>query len=211
MWQRGPRWRCVLDSDHGEGLCIRVADASGPRRSTPSTCGTAHGAHSNRNLSEASSGALAPSQGHAKVQLVHRQRLGRRPPTSRVPHHSCGSPSSPLPAETGPPHASQVGSLGLPRLVRQPSPRWTWRRGHANLGEPQPRPPPVGGVPRGRKSVYGRDFGKGGPRQPQGDGAVGVLRLGVRCVCRWGSRQGLEHPKTASNRTKKIGKNGYTV
>ena len=63
--------------------------------------------------------------------------------------------------------------------------------------------PPVGGVPRGRKSVYGRDFGKGGPRQPQGDGAVGVLRVGVRCVCRWGSRQGLQHGKPPLNGQKK--------
>ena len=61
--QRGPlRSSCVLDSDHGEGLCIRVPDASGPRRPTPSARHTLHGAHSNRSSSEASSGALAPSQ-----------------------------------------------------------------------------------------------------------------------------------------------------
>ena len=37
----------------------------------------------------------------------------------------------------------------------------------------------MGGAPRDRKSVCGRDFGKGGPHQPQGDGAVGVLWVGV--------------------------------
>ena len=72
--QRGPRRsRRVLDSD--EKLCICVADASGPQRPTPSTRRTTDGAHSNRNLFEASVGALEPSQCHAKVLNT----LPRRP------------------------------------------------------------------------------------------------------------------------------------
>ena len=69
LWQRGPlRWRYILDSDHGEGLCIRVADASGPRRPTPSTRCTPHGAHSNRNPSEASSVFVCSKNGLPRAQ-----------------------------------------------------------------------------------------------------------------------------------------------